>query len=264
MLSIIEDVYRILVTQKNNITIGDSEDDSFTKENIFEYIRNAESIINAYCGKVYKIPFRGRILLKEKTPLLIMSLDSQMKTEKQVQIIIRGNAGDLSTSNTVTIIGTDFEDNVLEETLTFTKVGAQITENYFKTINIDGIVIGANILLITNPKILMISSDVLNYICQRLTCYSIYCDVFSNNSPDELPEAVSGWKIDAIDLLKKIQNKEIILNEQIISDDALSDRPVYNIPIKFFENKGVGGIERLDGIYRQAHDSDEGQSTDDE
>jgi hypothetical protein len=264
MLSIIEDVYRILVTQKNNITIGDSEDDSFTRENIFEYIKNAESIINAYCGKFYKIPFRGRILLKEKTPLITMSLDSQMKSGKQIQITIRGIAGDLSVNNTITIIGTDFEDNVLEEILTFTKTGSQVTENYFKTVNVNGIIVGANILLITNPKILIISSDILNYICQRLTCFSIYCDVFSNNSPDELPEAVLNWKNDAIDLLKKIQNKEIILNEQIISDNAASDRPVYNIPIKHFLCRGIAGLERLEGGTIQDCDNNVKQSTDEE
>lgn len=264
MLSIIEDIYRILVTQKNNITIGNSEDDSFTKENIIESIKAAESIVNAFCGTAYKIPFRGRILLKEKTPLATMSLDCQMKSEKKIQVAVRGVAGDLSINNTITITGTDFENNAIEETLIFTKVGSQITENYFKTVNTNGIEIAANILLITGAKILFISNDILNHICQRLACYSIYCDVFSNNSPDELPAPVFAWRENAIDLLKKIQKKEIILQEQFISNNASAERPVFNIPTKFFPCKGIARLGVLEDSNYQACDEATEQSTDDE
>ncbi len=73
MLCVIEDVKRILETQKDNITIGDTDDDTMKENDVLESIRAANSIINGTLRGTYELPFTKRILLKEKCLVILPS-----------------------------------------------------------------------------------------------------------------------------------------------------------------------------------------------
>ena len=247
MLCVLEDIKRILATQKDNITIGTEDTDSMKENDIKESIRGANSIVYAYLRGKYSLPLTKRILLKETTLASTMSLNTQMGVARQIEVILRGSGTINTSTNTIVITGKDKDDAVLTETLIFTNFESQTTENYFKTIDANGIAVGADLLAVTNPKLLILNYDVLSYICQRLSAYFVYEDVYTNNAPNEMPIAVMNWYKRAIDLLEKIRSGEILLDEQTAPDvtNPLLERPYYNIPTKFFTKKGVGGIPPL-------------------
>ena len=261
MLCTIEDLTRILVTQKNNITIGSSTDDSISEENAKESIREADALIYGYLRGIYKLPFRKRILYKEGGINAINSLTQQMDVPRQLEVVIRGS-GDFSDNNTVVITGTDFEGNILSEGLTFTEAGSQITANYFKTVTDNKIECGSKLTQLSSGSMLILCYDILSYICQRLAAYNLYRDIFSNNSPNELPDTVLEWKNNAIKILEKIKTKLFYLEEQVApSGIPILERPYYNIPTKFFEYRGVAGLERLSDSTEQDYDGNHPYST---
>jgi len=264
MLCTIESVKRILETQKDNITIGASDDDSTTEANAEQSIREADSIIAGYLTGVYKFPLRNRILLPTAGFSATKSLIYQPETPRQLSIIVRGE-GTLTSNNTIVIRGTDYNGTALYEGMTITKAGAYVTANYFKTVNTDGIEIGSAFLSLTSASITVLTYDLLSYICQRLASYNLYRDIFSANSPNDLPDAVQSWKEKAEEYLQKIKDKLFVLDNQVAPDDLqIIDRPVYNKPTKFFEYRGIAGIERLEDAESQDYDDDHPDSTDDE
>lgn len=258
MLSTYQDLVRILVTQQDNITIGDSTDDSIDKAGAIASINEADSVIYARLRGVYQLPLRKRILLNTTGLSVTKSLVEQPEAPKQIQIVINGTGTISGDDNAVVVVGTDTNGVFLSEGLIFKKAGSQVTQNYFATVIENGIQIGTSIISgLTDSSILIINYDILNHISQRLSAFNLYRDIFSNNSPNELPISVTGWKNDALMLLNKIGIKELNLSDQVApSDVALIDRPVYNIPVKFFEARGVAGIERLEDSDTQAFDSD--------
>ncbi len=261
MLCMIEDVKRILVTQKNNITVGSDENDSISEENAKESIREADALIYSYLRGIYRLPLRKRILYKTGGINAVNSLTQQMDVPRQLEVVIRGT-GDLADNNAVVITGTDFEDNVISEGLTFSEVGSQITANYFKTVDTNKVECGTKLTQLIDGSMTILSYDILSYICQRLAAYNLYRDVFSNNSPNELPESVIEWRKNAIEILEKIRTKLFTLEEQVAPDDVpILERPYFNIPTKFFEYRGVAGIERLSNSETQDYDGDHPHST---
>lgn len=263
MLCTIESVKRILEAQKDNITIGSSDDDSVSEANAEQSIREADAIISGALMGIYKFPLRNRILLPKTGISSTKSLIYQPESSRQLAIIIRGT-GDLSSDNTVVVNGTDINGTALSEGFIFTHTGIQVTANYFKTVNDNGIECGTKIQALTSASITVLSYDILNYICQRLASYNLYRDIFSSNSPNELPVAVKEWKTEAEKILEKIRTKLFPLDGQVApSDVPLLERPVYNIPTQFFEFRGIAGIERLTGRVKQDYDGDHPDSSED-
>ena len=262
MLCTIESIERILERQKDQITIGNSDDDTITVQNAEQAIREADVIINSMLRGIYQLPLRNRVLLPKAGLSSTKSLSYQPESSRQLVIIIGGN-GDLIDNNTVVIKGKDAYGISLEEGMVFTHTGAQVTSNFFKTVDTDGIEIGSGFLdNLEDSYIIILSYDVLNYVCQRIACYNIYRDVFSANSPNDLPITVKEWKDEAIKILEKLRSKTLTLDNQFApSDMPIIDRPVYNIPTKFFEHRGVARVERLEDSDYQDYDGDHPDST---
>lgn len=247
MLCTIEDVKRILKVMDHNITVGSSEDDNISEEDVFEYIRDTEVMINDYIRERYQVPLAGRLLLSEQTPITTMSLETQPTTTLPLEISIRGT-GTLISDNTITIVGTDKDDNALTEVLTFTSANnAQSTKRAFKTVNTDGITIGANIIALIDAKIQIITFDIVSYICQRLTAYYIYIDTYISNFPNDASKGIQRWYDDAMKWLKKIADGDIILAGQVApsSSPQILERPVYNKPTNVFNSIGVPDYNSL-------------------
>lgn len=266
MLCTIESLKRILVTQKNNITIGNTADDSVSVANAEQSIREADVIISGALRGVYQFPLRNRILLPKTSFSSPKSLVYQPETPRQLVVIINSNTDiEDSGNNGIAITGTDAYSVTFTETLIFNNPGVQVTANYFKTVATNGIVVGSDILAISDAYFIILSYDILNYVSQRLSCYNLYRDVFSNNSPNELPVAVKEWKTEAYKILDAIRTKKFTLDNQFApSDIPQTDRPVYNIPIKFFGCVGVAGLERLEDSDIQACDVNTPHSDDSE
>lgn len=263
MLCTIESVKRILETQKDNITIGSDNNDNISEANAEQSIREADAIISGALTGVYKFPLRNRILLPKTGISATKSLIYQPESSRQIAIIIRGT-GTLTDNNTVVINGTDVNGTALSEGFIFKHVGIQVTANYFKTVNDSGIECGTSIQALTDASITILSYDILNYICQRLASYNLYRDIFASNSPNELPAAVKEWKSEADGILEKIRTKLFLLGSQVAPADVpILARPVYNIPTKFFEFRGVAGIERLTGETTQDYDGNHPDSSED-
>ena len=264
MLCTIEDLKRILETQKNNITIGEDEDDSTTEANAEQSIREADVTIQGYLTGVYKFPLRNRILLNTTGLSATKSLVYQPETPRQLAIVVSGD-GTMSDNNTIVIRGTDHNGTALYEGIKVTKSGSYVTANYFRSVNEDGIEIGSAFLALTDASITVLSYDILNYIAQRLASYNLYRDVFSANAPNETPDTVTTWKDQAEGYLQKIKDKMFSLDTQVAPDDIpILERPVYNIPTKFFEYRGVAGLERLEDASYQDYDGDHPHSIDSE
>jgi phage gp36-like protein len=250
MLCTIEDVKRILKVMDHNITIGSDTDDNISEEDVTEYIKDTEVLINGYLAERYEVPLSGRLLLSEQTPIATMSLETQSVATLPIEVSIRGS-GDLSANNTVVIVGTDKDDQALTETLTFTIAdSAQSTKRAFKTVDTDGITIGTNIINLTDAKIQMIAFDIVSYICQRLTAYFIYIDIYTSNFPNDASKAIHRWYDDAMKWLKKIADGDIILEGQTAptGDPQILERPVYNTPSNVFTSIAVPDWNAL---YRQ-------------
>ena len=261
MLCTIESIKRILETQKDNIKIGTDDDDTLTEISAYQSIREADALIYSYLDGIYQLPLRNRILYPTSGIAATKSLIYQPETPRQLAVIIRGD-GDLDSTNTVVINGTDYNGAALTEGLVFTSPGMQVTANYFKTVNEDGIECGSQIQALTSASLTVLSYDILNYLCQRLSCYNIYRDIFANNSPNDLPLAVKEWKEQAEKILEKLHDKKLYLVSQVApSDLSLIERPVYNKPTKFFEYRGIAGLERLYDSDYQDYDGDHPMST---
>ncbi len=266
MLCTIESVKRILETQKDNITIGNSSDDSITVANAEQSIREADAIISGTLRGVYQFPLRNRILLPKTAFSSPKSLVYQPETPRQLAIIINSDEEiTVDGNNGIAITGTDAYGITFTETLIFDKPGVQVTANYFKTVATDGIVVGSDILAVSDAYFIILSYDILNYVSQRLSSYNLYRDVFSANSPNDLPDTVEEWKTEAYKILEAIRTKKFTLDNQFApSDIPLVDRPVYNLPVQFFECVGVAGIERLEDEDTQACDANTPHSDDSE
>ena len=265
MLCTIESIRRILVSQKDNIKIGTGADDTVTTANAEQSIREADVIISGSLRGIYKFPLRNRILLPKTAFTSPASLIYQPETPRQLLIVVNADDQAIAGNNAIAITGTDSDGTAITETLIFERPGAQVTANYFKTVSTSGIIVGSNIIALTNAYFIILSYDILNYICQRLACYNLYRDVFCNNAPNELPAAVQSWKDDALKILENIRTKLFVLDDQVAPGDiAIIARPVYNIPTRFFEYRGVAGIERLEDTDIQDYDGDHPRSTDNE
>ncbi|HUV84380.1 MAG TPA: hypothetical protein VMV86_01660 [Methanosarcinales archaeon] len=265
MLCTIESIRRILVSQKDNIKIGTGVDDTVTTANAEQSIREADVIISGSLRGIYKFPLRNRILLPKTAFTSPASLIYQPETPRQLLIVVNADDQAIAGNNAIAITGTDSDGTAITETLIFERPGAQVTANYFKTVSTSGIIVGSNIIALTNAYFIILSYDILNYICARLACFNLYRDVFCNNSPNELPAAVQSWKDDALKILENIRTKLFVLDDQVAPGDiAIIARPVYNMPTKFFEYRGVAGIERLENEDMQDYDGNHTHSTDDE
>lgn len=254
MLSTVEDVKRILRSVERSITIGSASTDNITEEDVREYIRDVGSIINMKLRERYDLPFKNRILLKESVVSSPMSLITQPIAPTNFEIVIRGS-GDLTDNNTIIITGTDKDDIALTETLTFVAVGVQTTVNFFKTININGIVIGSKIIGLTNAKIIVLNYDILSYISQRLSSYNVYRDIFSANLPAELPEVVKEWRQEAFNFLELLSKGEVLLVGQTSPNTIppILDRPVWNIPRILNPKRGIAGL----GVLKDEDEQDD-------
>ena len=257
MLSTYQDLLRILVTQQEQITIGSSDSDAISIAGAIACINEADSIIYARLRGVYNLPLRKRILLNTIGLSLVKSLVEQPDAPKQIQIVLTGDGNIVGTDNAIVIVGKDANGIIISEGLIFTKQGSQTTQQYFASVDNNGIQIGSSIIAdLLNSSILVITYDILNHISARLAAFNLYRDIFSNNAPNELPVAVASWKDSALKMLDKIGNKEYQLEDQHApSDIPLIDRPVYNIPINFFNCRGVAGLEALEDSNSQYCDS---------
>ena len=254
MLTVIEDIRRILRTSKNNITIGSVSTDNISETDVKELIRDVDSIIYAKLRAKFTVPFKKRILLPSTTPAATLSTTNQPLFAQQLEVVVRGT-GTLTSNNAITITGTDKDGVALVEVLNFIEAGSQATENCFKTINTSGIACASSIISLTGGKILILSYDILSYISQRWSAYNVYRECFSANSPNEIPAAIREWRKEAMDLLQEIIDGKIFLEGQV-SISPLSERPFYNTPLKFFKNRGVVGIEELSEEDEQDDDDD--------
>lgn len=265
MLCTIESLKRILESQKELIKIGNTTNDDVSIANAEQSIREADAIINGMLQGVYQLPLRNRDLLPKTSISSPKSLVYQPESPRQLAIIINSDDEVGDGDKGVSITGTDAYGTAITETFIFDKPGTQVTANYFKTVDADGIIVGDAITSLDDAYFIILSYDILNYVCQRLASYNLYRDIFSANSPNDVPDAVEEWREEAYKILNKIKEKTITLDNQFApSDIPQTDRPVYNLPVQFFGCLGVAGIERLENSDIQACDSNTPHSDDSE
>lgn len=261
MLCVIEDVERMLRTVKQNIRIGTTSSDNISEEDVSEYISDAESIMNVYLADRYKQPYVCRLLLGETSIASYHSLTTQPVIPAKLNVVVRGS-GDISAGGTVKIEGTDDNDDYITETLTFVSVGAQTTKLYYKTVTAQKITTNATLQSLTDGTIIVLFHDVLSVICARLASYQVYVDIFSQNSPNEVPVQVQNWYDKAMQILEMIKDGSLNVLSQVAPETIpILERPYYNIPFKFFTKRGVAGIEALNDRDTQIDDDEAEYST---
>lgn len=265
MLCTIESIKRIVESQKDLIKIGNTTDDDVSIANAEQSIREADAIINGMLQGVYQLPLRNRDLLPKTSISSPKSLVYQPESPRQLAVIINSDETITAGDNALSITGTDAYGTAITETLIFTKPGVQVTASYFKTVDANGIIVGDKLTSLANSYFIILSYDILSYVCQRLASYNLYRDVFSANAPNELPDVVEEWREESYKILNKIKIKTITLDNQFAPTDIpQTDRPVYNLPVQFFGCVGVAGIERLENSDMQACDTNSPHSNDSE
>ena len=115
MLCTIESIRRILETQKDNIKIGEDDEDTVTVANAEQSIREADVMISGTLRGTYKFPLRNRILLPKTAFTSPASLIYQPETSRQLLVVVNADDQSIEGNNAIAITGTDSNGTALTE-----------------------------------------------------------------------------------------------------------------------------------------------------